>query len=127
MITAGDFKEYLKTQYPDTAFYNGCIDKDIKCIGVYARGNVSRQVGIGAPSSYNILPISLLIHWDESSDNCEAIANSIYEGLDSFKTGSIKNKRLIALNLMDSCPIGIGRDEKNRCEMTIRLNVIYER
>ena len=126
MLTVSDFVQVLKSKYPDIKFFNGCISKDEKCVGVYARGNATPITAIGTKSSYNVLPVTLLVHWGENSNDCETTANTLYEGLEAgIKT--INNTRVIQIQMMDSSPVNIGRDDNNTCEMTLRINIFYER
>jgi hypothetical protein len=125
MLKISDVVSALKTKHPDIKFFNGCISKSEKCIGVYARGNSAPVTAIGTMPSYNILPVTLLIHWGENSDDCETIANTLYEGLE--RGININGVRVIQTRLLDSTPVNIGRDDDNTCEMTIRTNIIYER
>ena len=126
MLTTSNVVGVLKNLFPDIKFFNGCISKHEDCVGVYARGNVPPPTAIGSKPSYGILPIVLLVHYSESSDVCERVANRLYEGLeDSIET--INDTRVIVTQLIDSAPANIGRDDNNICEMTIRLNITYER
>lgn len=126
MLTVGQFKDALSSNNPTIKFFNGCISKNEKCVGVYARGNSTPPTSVGCKPSYGVLPITMLVHWGENSDECETVANSLYEQIeDGIPT--IGNTRVIQIQLVDSTPVNIGRDDKNMCEMTIRLNVIYER
>jgi hypothetical protein len=118
--------EILKAKYPDIKFFNGCISKDEKCVGVYARGNAEPPTSIGSKPSYGILPVTLLIHWGENSNECEITANSIYAGLEE-PIEEVNGRRVIQVQLLESTPVNIGRDDNNICEMTIRLNLFYER
>ena len=126
MLTINNLITELKVKFPTISFYNGCIDKNKKCVGVYARGNATPPVAIGTPSSYGILPVTMLVHWGENSSECEETANALYEGLEQG-IATINEHRVIQLHLVDSTPVNIGRDDKNKCEMTIRFNLIYER
>lgn len=126
MLSVTDFLQVLKVKYPDVKFFNGSIDKFENCVGVYARGNASPPIAIGCKPSYGILPVTMLIHWGENSAVCESLANRLYEGLEEG-VAVIGNTRVIQLQMMDSCPVNIGRDDNNICEMTIRLNIMYER
>lgn len=126
MITTKDFMRVLSEQHPQIAFYNGCINKAAQCVGVYARGNAAPPVAIGSKASYSILPVTLLIHWGENSQECEKTANLLYEGLENGLV-SIGDTRVIQIQMLDSCPVNIGRDDSNICEMTIRINIFYER
>lgn len=126
MLTVGQFKDTLKAMYTSIKFFNGCISKDEKCVGVYARGQVPPPIAIGTKSSYGILPVTLLVHYGENSDTCETVANTLYEGLENG-IEQIDDVKVIQIQLLDSTPVNIGRDDKNICEMTIRLNIVYER
>ena len=70
--------------------------------------------------------MTLLIHWGENSDECEVTANTLYEGLENG-IATINGVRVINIQMLESSPTNIGRDDNNICEMTIRLNIIYER
>lgn len=126
MITISDFIKVLKSQYPTIKFFNGCISKTEKCVGVYARGNATPPTAIGSKPSYNVLPVTLLVHWGENSNDCETTANTLYSGLEEG-IAEIDGLRVIQLQLLESSPSNIGRDDNNICEMTIRLNIFYER
>lgn len=126
MLTVSDFVKVLKVQYSDIKFFNGCISKDEKCVGVYARGNAAPVSAIGTKPSYNVLPVTLMVHWGENSADCEAVANTLYEGL-SNGIENINNTRVIQVQMVDSHPVNIGRDDNNICEMTLRINIFYER
>ena len=126
MLTIANVVEALERKFPDVEFFNGCISKDESCVGVYARGSAPPNVAIGSQSSYGVLPVTLLIHWSENSDACEVAANALYEGLEQG-IDTMNDTRVIQIQLLDSSPVNIGRDDTNRCEMTIRFNILYER
>lgn len=126
MLTISKCLKVLKERFPDIKFFNGCISKNEKCVGVYARGNAAPPSAIGSKPSYGILPVTFLIHWGENSNECETTANMLYEELENG-IAEIDGVRVIQLQLLDSTPVNIGRDDNNICEMTIRLNITYER
>lgn len=126
MLTVSDFVQALKERHPDIKFFNGCISRDEKCVGVYARGNATPISCISVKPSYNILPVTLLVHWGENSADCETLANRLYEGLEAG-IETINGTRVIQIQMMDSTPVNIGRDDNNICEMTLRTNIFYER
>lgn len=130
MLTVGNVVTYLQAQYATYPFYNGVIDRNKeKAIGVYLRSGSPVVLALGGKtnSSYGVLPINILIHWTQNSNTCEGIANTIYEfllGKSNFMMGAIK---VSSVQLFDSTPINIGRDEKNICEITIRADIIYNK
>jgi len=125
-----EFTQYLKSLYPAFTFYTGMINKtNPKCIGVFAKGRAVTSIAIGgvANTSSNILPLSLLIHWGENTTECETVANAIYEALLGEYDFTIGSRRIASIEMLDSCPVDVDRDEGNIVEMVIRLNIIYER
>ena len=131
MLTSSEFKDYLKTLFPDINIYNGVINqKDYQCIGVFVSGSSNgNNIAIGGleNTSYSSLPITLLIHWTEETNLCQEMANQVYEALVIMKDTIMSTTRVLYLNMLDPCPISINRDSNNICEMIIRLNIIYER
>ena len=126
MLTISNLVSELKSKFPEFAFYNGCIDKTKQCFGVYARGNAPHPQAIGGACSYGVLPVTILVHWNNNSNDCEIAANTLYEGLEGG-IATINKIRVVDTVMVDSCPVNIGRDEENNCEMTIRFNIFYER
>jgi hypothetical protein len=126
MITISDFIQALKQIHPEIKFFNGCISKKENCVGVYARGNAAPVTAIGSTASYCILPVTFLVHWGENAAVCEKTANFLYSSLESG-ISQIGGHRVIQLQLLESGPVNMGRDDTNICEMTIRLNIFYER
>lgn len=123
-------KKWLETQFPDMKIYNGSIDKNVTtCVGVYTRGNASPFVALGGAASTTIanLPITLLIHWTENSDTCESKAQEIYDKLFCLSDTTMDGVNVRSVQLLDPCPISVGRDDKNIAEMTISLVIVYER
>lgn len=130
MMKTTEFTQYLKSLFPLATFFTGTINKtNPKCIGVYAKGRYAPTNTLGGVqnSSYNILPTSILVHWTESTTECETIANSIYETLEASPDSIIGGRRVVKFELLDSCPVDVDRDENNIVEMVIRLNILYER
>lgn len=130
MITVSGFVQELKILFPSVTFYNGAINRNqTECIGVYANGSASPYKALGGAgnTSYNTLPIRILVHWTQNADTCELMANSVYEKLFQSDSLTIGGKRVIEIDLLDSSPKDISRDENNICEMVVRLNLIYER
>lgn len=130
MMKVSEFKGYLEQQFPSITFYNGSIDKNKKqCVGVYAKGSASSVMPLGGPTngSYGQLPISILVHWSENSDQCEDTANTIYNhlyGLSNVMTGG---RRIISVRLLDPTPVDLQRDNQNICEMVIRAIILYDK
>ncbi|MCX7924131.1 MAG: hypothetical protein N3B21_19305 [Clostridia bacterium] len=124
-----DVVSYLKQEFPSIKFYNGTIDKNQQCVGVYARGSAAPNIAIGGVqySSYCTLPITLLVHWGENADICEETANTIHKGLLGKAKLVMGTANVISVSMLDPGPINVQRDSNNICEMVIRANIFYER
>jgi hypothetical protein len=125
-----ELKDYLQTQFTDVKFYSGTIDRGLdKCIGIYPRGSIDNDIAIGGieNSSYGKLPISVLVHWSESSDQCENKANAIYDFLQSMVNTDISGRRISYIEMLNSGPIDLQRTDQNICKMVIRATVYYDR
>lgn len=130
MMKVSEFKAYLEQQFPLISFYNGAIDKNKKqCVGIYAKGSSSPVMPLGGPTngSYGELPISILVHWSEDSDQCENTANSIYNHLYGLSNVMMGERRIISVRMQDSGPIDLQRDNQNICEMVIRAIILYNK
>lgn len=114
----------LKDQFTTYTFYNNFI-KDGKCVGVYSRGDAPDVVSIGGRQNngYYIKPIQLLVHWSEDADESETVATSLWSFLSEFYA-TVNNEVIRTLQMLEPCPIELGRDEKNICEFSIRVNLI---
>ena len=129
MLLASAFKDYLKTVYPAVTFYAGAINKnDNKCVGIYPKGRQPFFIAAGGIKNTTTwyLPLSLLIHWTENTSECEEMARILYEYFLTVEDVVISGIRIIHFDLLDACPVDLDRDNRNICEIVIRLNVIYE-
>lgn len=128
-MTVSEFIGYLKTLFAQVKFYNGTINKDERCVGVYLRSGPTKPLAIGGKNntSYSILPLSMLVHWSENANETEQQANSIHSALWGLSNFVIGSRRIIQVDMLDPGPVDISRDEKGIAEMVIRLNIYYER
>ena len=129
-MTVNDFMSYMETNFPLVDFSSGFIDRDKeKVIGIYLGSSASPVLALGGVqnTSYNILPITILVHWTESSSECEGQAKAIYNFLLGKSDFNISSIRIVSIQMLESSPVNIQRDEKNYCEMVIRCNIIYSK
>lgn len=130
MMLTSELVTLLKTAFPTVTFYNGAINESSPtCVGVYARGSFTGHSALGGKSSesFGVLPVQVLAHWTENADTCQQLANSLYDYLVGKSNFMIGTRRIINIAPVDPCPIGIGRDENNICEITFRLLVYYNK
>lgn len=125
-----DVKKYLSSLYPESKVYSGAIDtSNDTCLGIFKRNIGTPVIAIGGlnNSSYNILPVSILVHWTESTDDCEIKAEEIYNHFLDKTSFSMNNKNVYFSICESTGPIDLSRDERNICEMVVHVNFYYER
>lgn len=119
MMTTKEFVTWLESQGV-AQVYEGYIPKDKdRVIGIYKRSDVAQPEAYGQ-SSYDILGLTILIHWTKGMDATETQANALYALLDraSFSTTSHTGWIQVARG-----PVDVGKDEKGICEWTIDISV----
>lgn len=130
MLTVKSFIPMLRLKFPEITFYNSTIDKsNPKCVGIYTRGQ-GKISSVGGPDngSYDILPISIIVHWTEDAGLCEDMANLIYTELSIILKEQTPSGTMISfVRLEDALPVHVGRDESNVVEKVIRATIFYER
>lgn len=135
MITMSTYTvyEYMKSKFPELATYlkNGNVDKGAqKSIGVFigsdTRSNGNLAIGGIDCTTVRMLPININMRWTDNQKLCDDEAIRIYNALlleePNFTVNDVK---IACIELLDGCPIPLGRDDKNICEATIRANFYY--
>ena len=78
-------------------------------------------------STYNIRPVSLLVHWTKDKSEAEAAAYKLFEKLKNVTSLSIKDTHINYLRLMVPEPQDVGTDDNGVYEYVIWLDFIYQR
>lgn len=132
MISLKDVLKWLKTL--DTIFpnyYIGTLDgKKDKSLGVYnLKRNSKPIIALGGlnNTSYNVKKISLLIHWNNASDETEEIANKLYEELLTAKPSIIGGYKVDFIGMLNNEAVDVGRDKNGICEYVIEFEIYYKR
>ena len=133
MLTLNDIREYIASLgiAGDDNVYIGKLDnKKQKAIGVYGRSSSGPPVtalGGREYSTYDIRPISLLVHWTEEKSETEAAAYKLFEKLRNVSDLSINGIHIDYLRLMVPEPQDVGTDDNGVYEYVIWLDFIYRR
>ena len=120
-MTIKEFDELILSQVlpeeSNYAHYGGIPKDHEKAIGIYKRSSV--PVNSYGVSSYEVLPLVLLVHWTKSYNQCEMTANRITEALNrySFDNGWVQA----------GPSIDIGRDDNEYFEQTIDVTVYVKK
>lgn len=133
MMTLADVLEWLKTlNVRFENHYIGTLDsKKDKSLGVY---NLNKREGkpiiaLGGLecTSYNVKRISLLIHWNNASDDTENKAIELFEKLLTANPTNIGKHSINFIGMLTNELVDIGRDDKGICEYVIEFEIYYKR
>lgn len=129
MIYLSDIRDFLKTVFKAEHYYIGKLDnKQDKSLGVYTlKGNGAPVTAIGTQSTYDIIGVSLLLHWSNNANETEVTARTLYEKLRTIKNFKINDKQIYMIELLVPEPIDVGTDDKGTYERVIEMNLYYER
>lgn len=129
MIYLSDIRDFLKTVFKAEHYYIGKLDnKQDKSLGVYTlKGNGAPVTAIGTQSTYDIIGVSLLLHWNNNANETEVTARTLYEKLRTIKNFKINDKQIYMIELLVPEPIDVGTDDKGTYERVIEMNLYYER
>lgn len=133
MLLLKDIQEYiigLGITGADNVYIGKMDGKKQKSIGVYSRptsGMPNMALGGMGCTTYNIKPISLLVHWCKDKGTAEAAAYELFEKLKSVTSLSIGDAHINYLRLMVPEPQDVGTDDSGVYEYVIWLDFIYQR
>lgn len=129
MIYLADIRDWLKQYKLFEHYYVGKLDsKQEKSLGVYQRKNTATPVrAFSNASSYDIKPISLLIHWNKNSTETEKAAFELYKQLETVSRFMLNDTQIYILTLLQSEPVDVGTDENGVYERVIEFDIYYER
>lgn len=133
MLTLDNIRGYIAGLgiAEDNNVYIGKLDgKKDHSIGVYNRktdGTPNIALGGLECTTYDIKPVSLLIHWDKNIFQSEEAANRLYEKLLSESSLMIDTIHINYLALRVPSPVDVGTDDNGVYEYVIWLDFIYER
>ena len=125
--------EYMKSKFPELGEFmkNGNVDKKARqSIGIFlgsdTRSNGNLAIGGVECTTVRMLPINITMRWTDNQKVCDDEATKMYNSLLLEDVNFDFNEHKFAcIQLLDGCPIPLGRDDKNICETMIRANFYY--
>ena len=131
-MTLANIRDWLKTLDVAEHYYTNRLDnKQEKSLGVYNRTAAGRPVtALGGieNSSYNILPVSLLLHWNRSYPQAEAAAQDLWDKLQGVTDIDIPGDQHIQfLQMTVLGPVYVSTDQDGIHEFVISFNLYYRR
>lgn len=128
MITLSNVRDWLKTLIDAEHFYIGRLDnKQEKSVGVYTLKTSGEPLrGIGSDLSFDVIAVSVLVHWNENANETEINARNLYEKLRTIKNVTINDSKVYMIQLLVPEPIDVGTDG-TIYERVIEFKLFYER
>lgn len=131
MLGLAEVRDWMKTLGIGENFYIGKLDnKKEKSVGIYQRkNNLPPRVCLGGlcNTTYEVKPISVLVHWNKNAKDTEVASFYLYEKLQRITNIVIGNTTIYKLILVNNEPIDVGTDDKGVYERVIEFDLIYER
>lgn len=129
MIYLSNVRDWLKTLITADRYYVGKLDrKGERAIGVYQRKTPAPPIrAIGQASSYEIKPVSILVHWTKNADETERAAYELYKKLEAVSSLTLDGTPVKFIALLQSEPVDVGTDDAGIFERVIELDIYYER
>lgn len=127
MLMLSDVRDYLAT-LNISKVCSGKLDTKLKnVVCVYNRKtSMPPRKCIGADSSYEIKPISILVHWNENQRESERKACELYEVLQAQEDMYIGDTKIYILSMLQNEPIDLGTDDKGIYEYAIEIDLYYK-
>lgn len=131
-MTMENILDWLETlDVADHYYANRLDNKKEKSLGVYNRTAAGRPVtALGGieNSSYNILSVSLLLHWNRSFPQAEAAAQDLWDKLQGVTDIDIPGDQHIQfLQMTVPGPVYVSTDQDGIHEFVISFNLYYRR
>ena len=133
MLTLENIRSYIASLgiAEDRNVYIGKLNgKKDHSIGVYNRkADGPPNIALGGPecTTYDIKPVSFLIHWDKSVSRSEEAANRLYGELLNESSLVIDDTPINCLMLQVPGPVDVGTDDNGVYEYVIWVDFYYER
>lgn len=128
MITLSNVRDWLKTLIDAEHFYIGRLDdKQEKSVGVYTLKTSGEPLrGIGSDLSFDVIAVSVLVHWNNNANETEVNARNLFEKLRTIKNVTINDSKVYMIQLLVPEPIDVGTDG-TIYERVIEFKLFYER
>lgn len=128
MITLSNVRDWLKSLIDAEHFYIGRLDdKQEKSVGVYTLKTSGEPLrGIGSELSFDVIAVSVLVHWNNNANETEVCARTLYNKLRTIKNVTINNSKVYLIQLLTPEPIDVGTDNEVY-ERVIEMKIFFER
>ena len=125
MVKLADIRDYVAKLgiVKNERCYMGKMDtKHEESIGCYhLRSSGSHRIPLGGQENmtFDVLPVSFLIHWNKNAAQTDQIANELYRILQDLRDITVNNKQIKFCIMQVPYPQDVGTDESGIFEMVI--------
>lgn len=132
-MTLADVRDFISSLEiaEDEHVYMGKLDaKKEKSIGCYhLRRSKTPHIPLGGAKniSYDVKPISILIHWSQSPRQTEEAAQKLYDALIDTRKAKVNGCSIQFCRLLVPEPQDVGTDDKGIYEAVIEVELYTER
>lgn len=125
MVTLSDIRDYVAKLgiVKNEHCYMGKMDtKHEESIGCYhLRRSGAPRIPLGGKenATFDVLPVSFLIHWNKNAAQTDQTANELYRILQDLKNVTVNNKQIKFCIMQVPYPQDVGTDEAGVFEMVI--------
>ena len=121
-----DIRDYIRSIFPEAAHFQiGRIDSNSeKCIGIYDGAQKEAKPCFG-PKTYDIIPVSILIHWTANARETDATARQLYDRLKAADFPTIGGHIVPLIALKHTAPLDCTRPESPVYERVIEAEIFY--
>lgn len=130
MLSLADVRDYIKTFKLADNYYIGKLDsKKDKSIGIYQRqSSYKPRICIGAGSSYERKPISILVHWNKNAKETEEQAFLLYQKLaEAVMPIEIGDTTVFYIDMLNIEPVDVSTDDNGVYERVIEFDLYYRK
>lgn len=132
-MTLENIMDWLETlDVAEHIYANRLDNKKEKSLGVYHgrdySGRTVMAIGGLQNSSYDMMPVSLLLHWNRSYPETEAAAKALWDAIVEVRHADIPGDQHIQyLQMTVPKPVYVATDANGIHEFVINFNLYYRR
>ena len=123
-----ELKDYFKTLNVADYYSVGKIDgSKMKSLGVYGGTSTRRVESIGKNSSYGMMRIRILLHWNKSAVETENAAKNLFDKIRYITDLNLNTAYIEYADWDSDSPVFVGTDSVGIYEYVISGIIYYRR
>lgn len=123
-----ELKDYFKTLNVAEHYSVGKIDgSKMKSLGVYGGTSTRRVESIGKNSSYGMMRIRILLHWNKSAVETENAAKNLFDKIRYITDLNLNTAYIEYADWDSDSPVFVGTDSVGIYEYVISGIIYYRR